>query len=183
MPSPPIVYRVDRTDRIVYVNEAWDAFAHQNRGAAVTAARVVGRPLWDFISDLTTRMIYQRMLGRIRLGNELRFAFRCDSPSCRRVMQMQILQADERDAVEFRSLTITEAHRHLPLLGQADEFEEEALLRACGWCNRLDVKGAWMELEEALPRLQLMEVPSPPKVTHGICEPCAARMTAELGGI
>lgn len=176
------MYRVDATDRIVYVNEAWDAFARENEGVAATAARVVGRPIWDFISDRTTRMIYQNALERIRSGTELRFSFRCDSPSCRRRMEMQISRSDEPGSVEFRSVTIAEEHRQLPRVAQGElgSGDEEPLLRVCGWCNRIDVDGAWKEIEEALPLLRLMERAKPPMATHGICESCVEKMTAEL---
>jgi hypothetical protein len=177
MPSLPIVYRVDAADRITYVNDAWDAFARQNEGASVMAAGVVGRPLWGFISDLTTLTIYQRLLGRIRVGNELRFSYRCDSPSHRRVMEMQISRADDAGSVEFRSVMLAEEHR------QPTPIAPKSLQRMCGWCNRLDVGGAWMEIEEALPRLRMMERESPPMITHGICESCLETMEAELAGM
>jgi hypothetical protein len=182
MPSLPIVYRVDAADRIVYVNDAWDAFAHQNEGTAVVAAQVVGRPLWEFISDLSTRTIYRSALGRIRAGSELRFGFRCDSPSCRRIMEMQILLADEPGSVEFRSSTIAEDHRQPPAVTWAagGSRDEDSLVRMCGWCNRIDVGSVWTEFEEALPQLRLMERANPPSVTHGICESCFQKMTAEI---
>ncbi len=184
MTSPPIVYQVDADDRIVYVNDAWDAFAHQNDGAVVTAVRVVGRPVWDFISDLTTRAIYRQIFKRIRAGNEMRFDYRCDSPSYRRAMEMQISRPNDDGHVEFRSVTIAEEHRQLPPEARwlIPSGIESPMQRVCGWCNRFDVAGAWMEIEEALPQLRLMEHPNPPKVTHGICESCFEKMTTELRG-
>lgn len=50
----------------------------------------------------------------------------------------------------------------------------------CGWCNRVDAGGAWVEIEEALPRLRLLEYATPPKVTHGMCEGCLETMKAQL---
>jgi hypothetical protein len=180
MTSPPITYRVDASDRIVHMNDAWDAFAHQNDGAAVTAAQVVGRSLWDFVSDLTTRAVYRQALKRIRAGSEMCFSFRCDSPSCRRMMEMQISLVDDAGSVEFRSVLIAESDRQLPPLGDGASGDEEPLQRVCGWCNRFDVDGVWMEIEEALPQLRLMERASLPRVTHGMCESCFEKMTEEV---
>ena len=55
-------------------------------------------------------------------------------------------------------------------------------LRACGWCNRVDVDGAWTEVEDATARLGLFERPEVPAVAHGVCGECERRMAALLGG-
>lgn len=183
MDAPTIVYLIDAEDRIVSVNGAWNDFASENDGTAVLAEHVVGRNLFDFITDTSTQHIYRQMLARIRGGTDVQFSYRCDSPDCRRLMEMQVRGADAHGGVEFRSITL-EAHAREPqLLPQADgatEMEPASLQRACGWCNRLDVNGTWMEIEDALPRLGLMEHPTAPMVTHGICADCVAKMEAEL---
>jgi hypothetical protein len=96
-------------------------------------------------------------------------------------MEMQISPADDAGLVEFRSVTITEEHRQLPPEAQlmVDFATESPQQRVCGWCNRFEVRGTWMEIEEALPQLQLMEHANP-EVTHGICESCVDKMTSKL---
>lgn len=183
MMNDTIVYRVDADDRIVSVSSAWDPFAIANNGREVTASSVLGKNLFEFIGDRTTRHIYRQMLARIRAGGNLRYRYRCDSPDCRRLMEMQIVATAEKGGVEFRSVTVEEHPRTPMVVPQADgalDPDPEELQRACGWCNRLDVDGTWMEIEDALPRLRLLERASPPTVTHGICEDCLARMTDEL---
>ncbi len=183
MDLPTIVYVVDADNRIVSVNEAWDDFAAENNGISVLAERVIGRNLFEFITDPSTQHIYRQMLARIRGGIDLRFSYRCDSPDCRRLMEMQVRGSDAQGGVEFRSITL-EAHSREPLhLPQADggtEAEPETLQRACGWCNRLEVDGVWMEIEDAVTRLRMMERHTAPMVTHGMCADCLAKMEAEL---
>lgn len=183
MATGEIVYRVDAQDRIVSVSSAWDPFAIANDGRSVTASAIVGRNLFEFIGDQATRHLYRQMLTRIRSGGNLAYRYRCDSPDCRRLMEMQIVATDSQGGVEFRSITLEE-HPRAPLeLPQADGASDEdpvELQRACGWCNRLEVEGTWLEIEDALPRLRLLERASPPAVTHGICDDCLARMTDEL---
>lgn len=183
MDFPPIIYRVDAADRIVAVNDAWDVFAADNDGAAILAVDVLGRHLFDFIADSSTRQLYRQMLTRVRSGADLRYGYRCDSPSCRRSMQMQIRAADALGGIEFQSSTLEAVTRepvHVSQADGADAAERNELQRVCGWCNRLDVNGTWMEIEEALPRLQLLERPSAPTLTHGMCEDCVARMMTDL---
>lgn len=183
MGSPTIIYTVDADDRIVSVNEAWDRFATQNEGTAFLAKHIVGRNLFEFIGDDSTRQIYRQMLARIRSGTDLEYRYRCDSPDCRRLMEMRVRAANSEGGVEFRSTTLEATQRAPVRLPQADGADVAApaeLQRACGWCNRLDVNGVWLEMEEALPLLLLHETPTAPTLTHGMCEACLAKMEAEL---
>lgn len=154
MASPTIVYRVDAQDRIVSVNGAWNAFASANGGATIVSTRIIGRNLFEFITDATTQQLYRQMLARIRSGQDLQYTYRCDSPDRRRLMEME--------------------------MRLADDAEDTALQRSCGWCNRLEVEGEWLEIEDALPKLRFMELERPATLTHGMCDECLARMLAEL---
>lgn len=183
MEFPTIVYQVDAEDRIVSVNDAWDIFAAQNDGNSATAERVVGRNLFEFISDPSTQYIYKQVLARIRSGSPFRFVFRCDSPIYRRLMQMEMQASDDRGSVEFRSTTLDATLRpavQIPQADGADAPQPQELQRVCGWCNRLDVNGTWLEIEQALPLLQMMEVATAPMVTHAMCDECMQRMVAEM---
>lgn len=177
--APEIVYRLDASDLIVAVSESWDPFARANAGEQVTAQAVVGRPLWDFVTDPTTREIYRQVLVRIRGGSPVQFTFRCDSPTCRRRLEMTVTATGD-GGVEFRSRTLAiEARAAQPLVG-ASATEGSELLRVCGWCKRVDVDGQWLEVEEAMAALQLLERLVPPPITHGICPACHDRMMATL---
>lgn len=182
MPTSTLVYRIDGQDRIVSVSDSWNAFAMANDGADVVASRVVGRNLFDFIVDPTTQALYRKMLVRIRGGRSFGFRYRCDAPAVRRLMEMELRQTDMQGGVEFRSGPVEEVAREslsLPQAAGSPGGGPVAPQRACGWCNRLDVEGEWLEIEEALPRLRLLERPSAP-LTHGICEECLARVLESL---
>lgn len=177
--SKEVRYRVNHLDEIVSVNEAWDAFAADNCGAHLTAPHVIGRPLWDFIADRTTCLVYRDVLARARHGHPVRFDFRCDAPDCRRRLQMEVI-GEPDDCVEFRVRPLSEEPRPMqPLLDPAQPHSE-ALLRVCGWCKKVDVGNRWVEVEEAVPLLRLFEKPRLPDITHGICEACYLRMLATL---
>jgi len=166
-----LVYRVDRQDVIVFVDSEWDRFAASNDGEAAMSARVLDRSLWDFVVDATTRQLYRQLIQRIRDGRLLRFNFRCDSPGCRRLMEMEMSPA-EKGAVQFRTRTISGTEREPQTLWERREACSDDLLVACGWCKKVKVEGEWEEVEDAVTHLQLFEHALLPSITHGICEEC-----------
>lgn len=174
-----IVYQLNDRDEICFVNKEYDAFATANDGLNFTSVTVLHRPLWDFITDLTTRQLYRDVLILVRRGRPLRFNFRCDSPTCRRLMEMNIGCVDN-GAVEYRIRTITESNRPSQLLLEPniDRFAE--LLRVCSWCKMIHVGDGWVEAEDAITSLGLFERPTLPAITHGICEQCYQRMIETL---
>jgi len=50
------------------------------------------------------------------------------------------------------------------------------LLRACAWCDRIDVGGHWLEPDAAIRQLRTYEWSEPPAFTHGVCESCLASL-------
>lgn len=172
-----IVYRVNGNDQIVYVSEAWDTFAVANGGEGVRAARVLHRPLWDFITDLSTQEIYRTLMRKARAGHLVRFTFRCDAPWRRRFLEMTMLGGPD-NAVEFHTRTLLEEERPVPVLLDPDAPRSDELLRSCGWCKKILVGDEWVEVEEAVHRLRLFHRRLVPAITHGICDECYARMNA-----
>lgn len=176
---PDLIYRINAQDEIVYVNEAWDLFALSNGAPHLIAEHVLQRPLWEFISDATTRELYQQAIALTRQGRTLRFPFRCDSPQERRFMEM-ILSPYPGDMVTFRSITLRiEPRPCVPLLDMGGA-RTEGLVRMCSWCKRIAVDDTWVEIEEGITRLRLFERATMPQVTHGICEACLERLMNTL---
>ncbi len=174
-----LVYRIDDHDALVYVSDAWDRFAVGNDGAAFIGADVLSRPIWNFITDETTRALYRDMFKRIREGRSVQFTFRCDSPHCRRFMTMAVSSAGG-GAIEFRTRVDREEARDPVAALDIRATRSDQLMRVCGWCCRVDADGAWLEVEEAVARLRLFEEPRLPRMSHGICEACYATMTATV---
>jgi hypothetical protein len=174
-----IHYRVNDRGEIVFVNQAWDTFASANSGEHLTAPQVLGRPLLGFISDCTTRALYQDILARVRSGRSIRFILRCDSPECRRLLEMEVSHGLD-DVTDFRVRTVSQTAREPEPLLDSDRPHSDKPLRVCGWCKKLDANGRWAEVEEAVFLLGLFERPLLPDITHGICEDCYSRMVASM---
>ncbi|GAB4400098.1 MAG: hypothetical protein Kow00123_07590 [Anaerolineales bacterium] len=173
--TPDIVYRVNARDEIDFVCDEWDDFAVANGGESVLSAQVLGRPIWDFITDLSTQEIYRALIRKARSGRSLQFTFRCDAPWRRRFLEMTVV-GKEGGAVEFHTRTLLEEERPTPILLDADVGRSDELLRSCGWCKKFLVGDEWVEVEEAVQRLRLFQRRRLPSITHGICDECYEKM-------
>ena len=49
----------------------------------------------------------------------------------------------------------------------------------CAWCKKADV-GGWVEVEEAVRRLQLFDQARLPRITHGVCPACKETFETKL---
>ncbi|MES2305785.1 MAG: hypothetical protein V4558_09760 [Gemmatimonadota bacterium] len=182
MPSnSPVRYRIDFNDCLTDVNEGWSIFAAENGGGMLEPARVLGRPLWDFFADPTTIALYRGMVKRVRDGGlPVRFQFRCDAPSTRRGLAMEIT-ADGEGGVVFQVTSVWEQGRAAMLLLDSDHPRADTLLTICGWCKRVRLgDDSWVEIEAAVTVLGLFGGAPLPQLTHGMCPSCSTILLGAL---
>jgi hypothetical protein len=172
------VYRIDAEGRICFVNPAWQAFAAEN-GWQVGAAQVLGSELMAFITDARTRHLYGLLIQRVRESGRLaRFGYRCDAPDCRRLMEMQMHYDDARQQVEFRSrVALIERREPVVLFDPTIANRTDDIVSVCSWCKAVLADQAWVEVEEAVIRLELFSVDALPRISHGICPDCSERIS------
>lgn len=179
--SEPVVYHVDRDDRLIQVSESWTVFAGANDAPELAGPKVLGRPLWDFIADIGTVHLYRGLLERVRAGRPAQFPFRCDGPAVRRPMEMTMVEAGD-GGVEFRCQFLGDRPRDpQPVLDRRADRSHD-LLVLCGWCKKALAGGEWVEVEVAVGRLAPFDRAAPPRLSHGICPPCLAAATALVDG-
>lgn len=170
-------YRIDRQDRIQAVDPAWAAFARAN-GAPDLADDVLGRSLWEFITDRTTVHLYRLLLARCRTGGRITVPFRCDAPHRRRFMELELIPGED-DAIDLRSRLVAQEERPLVALlraeGGASPEPDATPVVMCGWCKRLPVGERWVEVEEAVEELKLFSKQGI-ALSHGICPECEAEV-------
>lgn len=176
MQPDTVVYRIDADDRLVYVNAGWDRFAIENDSAHLVAEQVLHTRIWDFIEDPETRHLHQVLVRRVRSdGQILKLPFRCDSPSVRRDMTMEILPAGigYRSHVEYHC-HIDRIERRAPvLLPEQCAWRSSRRIRMCSWCKMIHVDGeGWVETQVGVERLRLFDRRKLPEITHTICDPC-----------
>ncbi len=164
------IYRLDHQDRIESVNAAWDAFAIANHAPELCQPAILGRSLWDFIVGDQVRHIHRVLLERVRNGRTMsNLPFRCDAPDLRRYLAMDIRGLPD-GGVEYRTRELhADVRPSVPTLDRLT-VRKGPLLRICAWCRRVDLgDDYWVEIEEAIVRLGLLEQKEPPPFTHTIC--------------
>lgn len=177
------VYRIDAGNRIIDVDADWVAFARENGQPQLTPAAVTGRPLLDFVADKETRHLYELLLQKVRRTRRpVSIPFRCDSPEIRRFMELRILPLRESE-IEFTGVLLRQELRDRAVLLDESARRPESTLAICSWCKRVRVAEQWLEVEDAVARLNLFDSERLPQLTHGICPDCQAMVLAKLEGI
>jgi hypothetical protein len=177
-----LLYQLNASDEISSVNEEWVVFARANDGEPLLPPQVLGRPLWDFISDMETQHIYRLLHRRVRTrGEPVQFSFRCDAPDRRRLLELSI-SAEGEQGLLYQVRTVREEDRKpVPLL-DPDRPRSEMFVTMCGWCKRVSAPPhGWLEVEEAVDALSLFAEPRPPQLTHGICDQCSRSLQRVVG--
>lgn len=167
------VYDVDPQDRIVFVNPRWVEFARENGAEDLTETEVLGHPLERFIANPEVQHLYGLLMDKARVTQApLQVPFRCDSPGCRRFLEMEMTPLDQGSLRFVNRVVKLEFRDSVPLLDAGEERSEE-FLSICSWCKKVKVaESRWLEVEEAVERLDLFAREKLPQLTHGICQEC-----------
>jgi len=171
-------YAIDDEDHLIRLDQGFYRFAEENGWDG--AGDSLGRSLWDFVAGHEVKKLQRLLLRRIR--DEVRsveLPFRCDGPEVRREMEIRIAADKSGRVVMFSARLVDEEERDepQPLLDPASPRGEE-LLTMCAWCDRFEVGGEWVEVEEAAARLELFRRDELPALDHGICPRCNESLLA-----
>ena len=165
-------YAIDEHDHLIRVDEGYYAFAEENEWHE--AGSSLGRSLWDYVAGAELKKLQRLLVRRIRdeVG-QVKLPFRCDGPGFRREMDITIAAPPGGRVVLFSTKLRSEKLRdsRQSLLDPAAARGEE-ILPMCGWCDRFEVDGEWVEVEEAARRLELFNRAELPALSHGICPAC-----------
>jgi hypothetical protein len=175
------IWTIDGADKIVHVNDAWLAFAVENTAPQLTAALVLDQPIWRFIQGQETSYLYQQIFRRVRAGQSpVTFPFRCDSPDCRRFMEMELALLSG-DAIQFTAHILREEWRDPVDFLDASRNKSGEFVTVCSWCKKIHIPGrGWGEVEAAIRGLDLFGHLSMPRMTHTICDSCRSALRLEL---
>lgn len=170
------ICQIDLEDKIEAVNDEWLAFASENL-SLLSKETVIDKVLWEFIGDPETRELYRCLLEKVRMRNAfLTIPFRCDSPDCRRFMELEIFAAISGSIV-FRSRIVRmERRSYVELLAIGIE-RSNRLVKMCSWCKRVESgEVEWLEVEDAIQKLRLFDEEKLPQISHGVCPSCATSL-------
>lgn len=180
--SRAFIHWLDADDRIVAVNDEWEAFARENRAPQLTRQAVLERPIWEFIAGGETQAIYELIIRRVRTGQATIWVpFRCDSPEQRRFMEMEVAPLPGGQ-VRLSSRILHLESR--PAIGDwnAPRQAGQRIVSVCSWCKRVELRpSVWVEVEHAMPLLKPAPGEPAPGLSHGFCGPCATDWLRKLG--
>lgn len=176
---------IDGDDRIIFADGAWslrpsrsghgnDIWGVPGSGAAEGAEsapegegeQLLGRSFWSLAGSLEARQLLSLLVGRARAG--ARIEIEIDEQESDRG---RLLICSPLSGYVVFEITGREQWRFLHLPATQDEVGER--LEICSWCGLVKLDDArWVEIEEAVARLQIYQREVLPHLSHGICEGC-----------
>jgi hypothetical protein len=178
MTTAALSYAIDEHDHLIRVDEGYYRFAEENGWSG--AGSSLGRSLWDYVGGSEMKKLQRLLVRRIRdeVG-DIELPFRCDAPAVRREADIRIVARPGGRVVLFSARLRSEEGREFPQpLLDAEVPRSEEIVEMCGWCDRFEVDGEWVEVEEAARRLQLFNRSELPALSHGICPDCNEMLLA-----
>jgi hypothetical protein len=163
----PLTFTLDERDHLIAANAEWDVFAAANGGPVFE--RVRGHPLASFINGSELTLIWHHLLARVREGarlSPLRIPTGSGSASPALVLRTSL---DTNGTIAIHAVPDL---RELPLPLSPLPKTEHGLLYLCSWCHRMRRGGEWIHLEDAVTALRLLERPTLPMISHGMCSFC-----------
>ncbi|MBD3382426.1 MAG: hypothetical protein GF404_09545 [candidate division Zixibacteria bacterium] len=174
-----VSYMIDHNNCIIDVDQNWDSFAEKNCGMNLLKQEVIGKPLLHYISDSSTRHIYEMLILKARKHDrQIEFDFRCDSPGLRRYMRMQMVP-EKDEMIRFDSSIVRTQERTPLKVLEMSLPRTDQMIVMCGWCKDIRDNGHWFSLEEAVERFDLLKQDELPQISHSICEKCLEKMEQE----
>lgn len=172
-PKSNIRYKINAADEIVEVGGGWDMFAIENDSPPeLSSGSIIYRRFWDFVSGNTIEHVYRRMFSKVRAGETLDFSFRCDSPSLRRFLVLQMKPLGD-GGIEIVTETVCTEEREFQELFSINAPKAGEVVVACSWCNKIKTgENVWQEAEDAVSELGLFEKDILPPLSHGMCDDC-----------
>jgi hypothetical protein len=176
----PVELVVNRDDIIIAVGHGWDAAASIGAADALLADAVIGRSLYDYVCGDDTSMFVRVMISgaRQRLQPTVR-PYRCDSPTHRRWMEMEMVPRPNGDVAITHRILKTEPmpQRVAPLAGHG-----KLLPKRCSICNRLRLAGEWHEPDTRAVATHIATAGERFGVIYGICPTCKANQETQASG-
>jgi hypothetical protein len=178
MTTESLSYAIDEHDDLIRVDEGYYRFAEENGWPGADSS--LGRSLWDYVAGREVVKLQRLLVRRVRdeVG-DVELPFRCDAPAVRREAVIRIVARPGGRVVLFSARLRSEEEREVPqpLLDAAVPRGAETV-EMCGWCDRFEVGGEWVEVEEAARRLRLFDRDELPALRHAVCPECNAMLLA-----
>ena len=173
-------YELDQRLVVRKLGADWDRFAIENGAPELVAPHPVGRPLLMFLSDATTVHIYELLFKRVAdTRRPITFPVRCDGAARRQYCSLTVNPGAAGGFAVTSVVVRAEPRRPVHLLERTARRRTETLF-VCSWCQRVDLVGRWVEVEEAVATLRLFERDRVPRIESRVCRDCERFMLTLL---
>ena len=166
------VFTIDGRNLIVEVNRPFlESPPPAMQGADATA--LLGRSIWDFVPGTLPRQLWEVLYSRVRaIGAPVFVPLRMDTPSMRRLIDLELHPLSDRFVCHVRECIWTEARPASALLDPNYPRDSRTLSR-CAWCARIQIGfGSWVEVEQAQAMLSLAAPETLPSMEDSACPSC-----------
>ena len=167
-------YTLDKNDIIIDLSENWNSFAEENYGANKCKPEfLINKPLWEFIKGEEVEFFYKTIFKSLRKNLiPLTIPHRCDSPSKRRFMELELIP-DISGRILLKSSILKVEEREPNKFLETEINRSNEFVSMCSMCKKIVMsEGKWVEIEEYVVSTNLFEKEKLPKITHGICPMC-----------
>ena len=172
-------YTIDSDDKMTSVSTLWLAFARENGAPELTRDFVIGKELWTFVDGEMTKLLYQELVRNVReRDTEIVIPFRCDSPSVRRDMRLEVKQIGQ-GSIRFDGVLMSaEPRSYLPILDRrVPRISDYVTICSCCKLALVETVG-WLNLEEAVVHLKCLEGDSEPRLQYSLCPECTFKLAS-----
>lgn len=168
-----LTLQLDADNRIMWLSSNWEEVAEQGKaGQQLAEPKVLNQPLSRFVSDDETWLYYEACLNLCRKKQQVLIRpYRCDSPTHKRFMELQLTPLD-KGWVEMKHFLIrSEAFEYAVYI--QDVTHQQSIqpyqFTRCSLCNRLKAQHQddWQS-PESFGTLFL----EPVNVIHSVCPDC-----------
>jgi hypothetical protein len=169
--SQPVVYRLDGRDHIRFVSAAWLPFARENDAPELLPSRVLGRPIWDFVTGVEVRRLYAGLFSTVRTRGPIVVPFHCDSPAVVRRMELRLRPLADA-GIELEGCLLEQRTREPMLILARHRPRGVQAIPVCSLCRRLGIGGQWLDVAEAIARGGLLGGGTLPRLEEHVCPDC-----------
>ena len=177
-------YTIDKNDCIVELGKNWDYFAVDNQAVESCGSTfVLNNILWDYIQGKEVKSYYKTIVKHVRETiKPITICHRCDSPSLRRFMLLEILPKNN-SKIHFNSYVLSLVDREPVKLLETYSKRSQEILKMCSNCKKILSSNSdweWVEIEKYIDSSNLSNREILPKITYGICSMCYDTTIKEL---
>ncbi|NMC67331.1 MAG: hypothetical protein GYA61_03800 [Spirochaetales bacterium] len=138
---------------------------------------LLGLNYFDFADDLTLIKILKDIFKKVREKRKIFITtYRCDNEKNMRLFELEIIPLNNGILKLIHKL-IKETNRSIEL---DLEKRSSELFYLCAWCNRIKVGDNFIEIDDAVNKLKMLEYNYLPKFSHCMCEECKEKLLNEM---